>query len=386
MRMRSLWRSLFASLAVSKVKPRAVPSRYKDKTIAFCVGSKLDLDLLVPIIVGVQRNPDLRCILIIARAVLDDFDEIEDLILSFKGGYWELNKANLNELSTRVALNVGAVVTGVESNLKPHFLVYNFVSQLNKLNINTYTIQHGLDNIGLTYTDHIHPIGNVAFASNVIFTWLPLDSLHSEVSQEVYDKCVHSGCTKVIPEERGVMPGVSKVGVFENIHWHRYSEQYKLEFLVCLNAVAKKFPLVEFIVKPHPSGRWLTRKYSGQLAEEDNITILKQCPVNGDSLASSSALLQDVDAVITTPSTVALDAAIAGLPVAVFSAELDLPRYMPLCLLPNSNAWIKFIADLDNVDIKKDVIEKGLFFTRRYYSAGNAVQNIISRICIDLAH
>jgi CDP-glycerol glycerophosphotransferase (TagB/SpsB family) len=44
-------------------------------------------------------------------------------------------------------------------------------------------------------------------------------------------------------------------------------------------------------------------------------------------------LIAGVDAVLTTPSTVALDAARTGRPVALLAYDLDLPLYAPLPLV-----------------------------------------------------
>jgi hypothetical protein len=64
---------------------------------------------------------------------------------------------------------------------------------------------------------------------------------------------------------------------------------------------------------------------------------------------TASALLGNMAAVITTPSTVALDAARYGLPVAVFGGGLDLSNYQPLPLLQALTDWQTFVkAALDD--------------------------------------
>jgi hypothetical protein len=49
-------------------------------------------------------------------------------------------------------------------------------------------------------------------------------------------------------------------------------------------------------------------------------------------------------AIITTPSTVALDAARRGLPAAVFAGDMDLLNYAPLPLLRKPAEWPAFVA------------------------------------------
>lgn len=379
-----LWSGLLKDVAASKMDQNSASPFSRKDSIAFCIGSKLDLDLLVPIIEAVQRNSDLRCYLVVAQSVLEESLETRELILSFPDDYSILSLTNIKELSVRMAQSVGALISGVETNLNPHRLVHEFVKRLNDKDVNTYTLQHGLDNVGLTYNDKIQPIGKIKFASDVIFTWLPPLALHSGVRDEVREKCVHAGCTKLVPKDRVLPVEVRRIGVFENIHWHRYSEQYRVDFLANLNLVAKAFPLVEFIVKPHPSGLWLTDRYTGELPDADNITILSSGADGREWTKSCSSLLQYVDAVITTPSTVALDAASMGLPVAVVSADLEIPSYEPLYLLPNAESWLKYVDEVGSVGTKAQIQENSSVFSERYRSSGDAVNNILTRVCVDL--
>ncbi len=54
-------------------------------------------------------------------------------------------------------------------------------------------------------------------------------------------------------------------------------------------------------------------------------------------------LLSHALGVITTPSTIALDGALAKVPVAVTRYGLDLTYYSPLCLLDNIENWQRFL-------------------------------------------
>jgi hypothetical protein len=51
-----------------------------------------------------------------------------------------------------------------------------------------------------------------------------------------------------------------------------------------------------------------------------------------------------VDSVITTPSTVALDAVLAGKPVGVVGYDLELPLYEPLPILRSGEDWGRLVA------------------------------------------
>jgi hypothetical protein len=59
---------------------------------------------------------------------------------------------------------------------------------------------------------------------------------------------------------------------------------------------------------------------------------------------TAPSLIAAADLVITTPSTVALDAALARKPVAVAAYGMDLPAFAPLPLLQSGADWIAFAA------------------------------------------
>ncbi len=63
---------------------------------------------------------------------------------------------------------------------------------------------------------------------------------------------------------------------------------------------------------------------------------------------TAPSLLKLSDAVITTPSTVAIDACAAGLPVAVVAYDLNLPRYGLLPLILKENDYFEFLSCLSS--------------------------------------
>jgi len=60
---------------------------------------------------------------------------------------------------------------------------------------------------------------------------------------------------------------------------------------------------------------------------------------------TAPSLIAAADLVITTPSTVALDAALARKPVAVVAYGMELPAFAPLPLLQSGADWIAFGSD-----------------------------------------
>jgi hypothetical protein len=94
---------------------------------------------------------------------------------------------------------------------------------------------------------------------------------------------------------------------------------------------------------------------------------------------TAPALIASVDVVLTTPSTVALDAARSGRPVAVLGYDLDLPLYGPLPI-------IRGLSDLDA--FLAEPVEDGLLrneaFLGRSQLPGRADHRIAARIAAAL--
>jgi glycosyltransferase involved in cell wall biosynthesis len=275
-----------------------------------------------------------------------------------------------------------AVLAITESNLRPHYFCHALVKKANQQGIFTATMQHGLENIGLTYSDAVQPIGRVTFAAQRLYLWAGLDTLHPQVSEATRAKCVPMGCTKpaqVLPAElAGLWPaGVPTViGVFENLHWHRFDDAYRAAFLTNLEAMAEKFPHCLFVVKPHHAGMYLTKRHAGDLPSHTNLLIAD--PANPAwERYTAQALMQHMQGVITTPSTVALDAARMGVPVAVAADEDAIARFAPLPLLQHAADWADFIGGLaaGQAGAHADALRA---FAGRYVLDGDAASRMVA--------
>ena len=176
---------------------------------------------------------------------------------------------------------------------------------------------------------------------------------------ETRNKCRPIGYPKAPPQEnpeiaRRLRSGRTLVGVFENLHWHRYTERYREEFARCLIQTAASCPALMFVVKTHPAGQWLRRADAAvaAMAEAGNIVLLDpQDPFW--SGVSAEELLPHLSAVISTPSTVVLDAAMHRVPVAVVAGDLALPIYAPLPMLRQQEDWHLFLGGLQDAALSR---------------------------------
>lgn len=278
-----------------------------------------------------------------------------------------------------------SLLTVTETNLGPHRFNRKLTELALARGLTVATLQHGFENVGLTYEDAVHPIDRVTIKAQRIYIWGGLETLHPRLGASTRARCIPMGCPKpattkpadlghFLPKDRPV------VGAFENLHWHRYDNAYRQSFLDAVSQLADRFPQVTFLVKPHHAGVWLAHRYEGQRPTAPNLVIADpQAPAWEHYTAS--ALLGLMKAVITTPSTVALDAARQGLPVAVFAGGLDLPNYYPLPLLRAPSDWPTFVNAAFNAEQRGSLESAAAAFVARVLIDGDGAK----RIAADLA-
>jgi hypothetical protein len=283
---------------------------------------------------------------------------------------------------TNVSLptSVRALVCATESNLLPHRLAHQIALHARRNGIYTAVLQHGYEAPGLTYHDSLQSIRKVSFASERIYLWGTVLSLHPLVPESTRAKCLTVGFPDARRVARKVKTGETKtcvVGVFENLHWQRYTKNYRSLFISGLRNLAKCYPGVSYIIRSHPQGRWLQRNNAKLLLELPNVTF---APETGSVEEALCVLFESVDCVITTPSTVALLAAQVGLPVAVVDGGLGLTRYQPLALLSNRHDWVEFMKRVEDSAESDSLIKISSDFVSRVIQPGNAAHAIISDI------
>lgn len=248
------------------------------------------------------------------------------------------------------------VFTASETNLGPHKVAHHIARQARKAGITAVTFQHGLENEGLTYFGENK---SVRFASEKIIVWGDIDPSHAKLCQDTLRKCLPMGMFRSLDRQ---MPSIELrqklhhnkvVGVFENLHWERYSESYRIAFIQNLIHTARRNLDCCFLVKPHPAGRWFSLSNRETSCLPGNVVTIDDkddflCQLSGTQLAGL------VDAVITTPSTIAVDAAIAKVPIAVVAHEMQgLELYAGLDLLRSADDWTGFVksCQVDQIPI-----------------------------------
>lgn len=299
-----------------------------------------DADLILPIAQAARANGACE-----PRIVMTDWlDRIAPNVAQrvAAAGFTPVRHAR-DAVLTGLAPELGpwdALLSASESTAASHRFAHALTKRAKAAGLTTFTLQHGLENVGLTYRGD----GDHDFASDWIFCWGDPAALPDWVSADVRTRCIGVGRGALAPA-RDVAPLANEerpvVAVFENLHWARYDESYRRRFIDDLTFAAQARPDLRFIVRPHPAGLYLLSE-AAAARFSDNVTIADpRAGVWAD--ANATDLIAAAACVITTPSTIALDTAQIGRRVAVAAYDLDLKAYQPLPLLTRAADWIAFL-------------------------------------------
>jgi hypothetical protein len=346
-----------------------------------------DLDILLPLLIAAQQRSDLKFKVCVTDWVIDKSPRVKNILDSLNLDYFIVMRPAA-KLGLQPSLRgIKALITAAETTAGPHLSAHTLTKRAHRSGILTYTLQHGFENIGLTYFDEVHTPEAIRFASQKILIWGDLDTLSPQVLPETKSRCFPVGCFKEIDRVKPAIEIPNRrdylIAIFENLHWHRYNDEYRNRFLADLEKTAIQFPDTTFLIKPHHAGQWLTDRYRGQLPEADNLIIADPQDPRWEPF-TAPAIIQDADGVITTPSTVALDAAQTNCPVAVVGYGLNLAKYEPLPIINAVEDWITFIQKLRTPEGRLASVERSRTFVEKNILPGNAVERVLNSIATDI--
>lgn len=374
---------LWNDLIVAVIQDRSPPENPSRPELIIVIYMPQDIDLVRPILDEVHRR-GIHCSVWSSLAAIQRWPQVADALPKF-GFDWRIFPEDLKGFDGGMfPSSVYALLTITETNLNPHRFAHRLTKLANSAGIYTVTMQHGYENVGLSYSDGVHDIERIRFAARQIYTWGHLETLHPNISQLTRNKCYPVGCPKAgavesVPFAEERLDGRLVIGIFENLHWHRYSDEYREFFLQGVRYLAESFPDIVFLVKPHNAGMWLTGRYQGAKPEFDNVIVIDPKEQQWASITAPQ-LLGLLTGVITTPSTVALDAARVKMPIAVVAQGLDMENYVPLPLIEYMEDWSSFVSQAIDAHERKSLQEKSRQFVDRVLVPGNAAWRIVEEI------
>lgn len=306
-----------------------------------------DLDLIVPIAEAASACADLDVrVAILAKIAVPASRRLRTVCSN--GGkveFWH----GPDLLNGRIAPASFAVDVAVTASEGPGYgarFARAFVEAGSAAGARTATLQHGVDNGGLTYGPMVSP---ATFQADLILTWGGANRLTKAARAEIRAKVVPVGCPKRV-FSRGDFPGFPYadrpfIAVFENLHWRRYGEDYRTRFVNDLVASAAASPDLTFVLKPHMGGQWFTRRGHAAKPLPVNLEIANPAALRWRRF-TADAFLAHASAVITTPSTIALDAARYGVPAALVTYGISAANYAPLPRLEQAGDWFDFVDQI----------------------------------------
>lgn len=274
----------------------------------------------------------------------------------------------------------------MESSVASHKVPHRLVQIANAAGVLTYTMQHGFENVGLTYLDpELGP--RVTFAAQRVLTWGPVASLPGKLAADTRRKCLGVGCPKIHLQHGEEMPvntaGKPIVAVFEGLHAPRFDTAYRQHFFADLQQMAAEFPELRFILKPHPGIVVREAAHAAGLEEmaAHGIEVIDPGDPENCRQWPTPQLLAAARGVVTTPSTIALDAAMTDTPVAVIRYGQEIPYYdlyRPLPLLDDQEDWRRFLRQVEqNPEIPG---RQTAAFRQRVMMPGNAADRILDAV------
>ena len=337
-----------------------------------------DLDLLLPVLDALITRQDVFLRVLLAPGLVESSNRVLRALIDREIVPFVLERQAVLMGEDRILRNLDVLLTASETSLNPHKLAHQLTKSARGLGVATYTLQHGLENVGLTFFDGLQG-ADVTFAAEHVLTWAEPDKLPATLRPETRAKCVAVGRASRIEAVAAPPPpglaGRRIVSVFENLHWHRYPENYRESFIADLLAFCEARPDLAVLLKPHHAGRYLIKNRSRIEPAPRNLLVADPTDAAWEPY-TAPALIPMSFAVLTTPSTVALDAAELDCPAAVAGYGLDLPVYEGLPRLDGLSDWLAFVASIETRP--QDALALARAYRDRVRMPGDAVSRIVN--------
>jgi hypothetical protein len=349
----------------------AVGARRRPVVLMF-VDLVQDIDVLLPVMLSMRDQGRLATKIRVSRWLAEESPRTAALLDRHGLGFSYVRRREVIAGRAPSLTGVSAVMAASESSHPAHAAAHALALRAAGAGLATYAVQHGLENVGL------FGLGaeEAGFASGAVFCWFPRDATPRDLPASTRSKLDHVGRPEPPGGWRRADGARFDLGVFENLHWDRYSDDDRDRFRAGLTAVARALPDLSILLRPHPAGGWADR-LRHELAQFGNITASPASDARR-GIEGAVEIMQGVKRVITTPSTVALDAALAGRPVALAAAGGAV--YEPLPRLDGPDDWVAFAGSpaLDSRTLDQ--------FRSRVLVAGDGAPRIVERVSRDLAN
>ena len=329
-----------------------------------------DIDALLGVLLAIQAAPGLALKIVVSRWLERESPRTGALLRAHRLPFAYVRRRDVIEARAPSLSGVSAVLAAAESTHPAHAAGHALALRARELSVRSYVLQHGFEQIGL-----FGPEAALAhFASDTVFCWYPPTTAPADLPPETRAKLAAVGRPAPAGGWERDTASLYDLGVFENLHWDRYADADRARFREGLLAVARALPQSRILLRPHPAGGW-SDALGHELAQFENI-VRPGAQEGRERLDGGVQVLRGISRVITTPSTAALDSALAGIPVAL--AASGGASYHPLPVLDGPDAWVAFAS---GAAYDPSVLDQ---FRSRVLVAGDGSLRIVERLGRDL--
>jgi len=254
-------------------------------------------------------------------------------------GIQPITYASSFDVLRHVGSGSGLIIAGSESNVRAHAKAHELFQAMPG-RIRTITLQHGFECVGFLHNKrHDATAGrDVKFAADIAVGWFEKDQLHA-VSASERSKVFVAGPPSLIDKPAKAMSrnGVPRGLICENLHSVRFvNGQLRESFIEAFLSFANRLAMIgeTIALRPHPAGQFTKRT---GLALPDNVEVSED-PIYALDLTSFSY-------VISAPSTILFDFAVAGVPAAAWvdpDGKVDADNYDGLPRVASVDDWWRF--------------------------------------------
>jgi len=235
--------------------------------------------------------------------------------------------------------NDGIIVAGSESDVPAHRDTHELFRSMPG-RIRTVTLQHGLECVGFLHNSrHDATAGrNVRFAADIAVTWFHALRCRSVSASERSKLYVAGPPALIEPPRRTAEAAGDRPGMIcENLHSVRFANgRLREDFLRSFVNFAQRLEMVgqSLELRPHPAGQFSQRR---PMKLPANVSVSQQ-PLYELDLGKFAY-------VVSAPSTVLFDAALAGIPAATWvdpDGGVDASNFEGLAQVASVEDWWRF--------------------------------------------
>lgn len=296
-----------------------------------------DIDVLLPVLLGLTADPAFQLRILVSRWLAEESPRTAKLLRRRRLPFDWIRRRHLVEGTGPDLREVDFVLAASESSHPAHAAGHALARSARSAGIRAYALQHGFENVGLRGPEAEH-----LFASDVVFCWSLMAADRNAAATETLAKISPVGRPR-LPIPPAPTAPLFDVGVFENLHADTSHDGDRSAFAAGVAALGRTGARV--LLSPHPAGGWgeclteLTASWPNLLVQ----TAAERRAEIGGAIDAIAACRR----IITSPSTVALDAAQQGRPVAVCAPGGAIYEALPL--LRSADDWARFAASNDEL-------------------------------------